>query len=107
MLEQILLTEPVPGTIINCPVASDNMVIGLMFTPDFSNMTRKGQDLELHFPNDGKIVLQGFFDHENEKTFPHLVLENGSLLRGDDLVVALGARHEQAYFAENTFCTLM
>ena len=88
-MEQIILTEPVPGTIINCPVSADNMVVGLMFTPDFDAMSRHGGNLEFHFPNQGKVVLEGFFDHSPESTLPHMVLDNGSVLRGDELLAAM------------------
>lgn len=87
MLQQILLTEPVPGTTMVCPINADNMVIGLMFAPACDGLRQSGQDLEFLFPHEGRVVLQGFFDHAADNTLPHMILDDGSVLKGSDLLV--------------------
>ena len=83
------LNRPASGQTVTVPVDSDNMRLGLGFTPDPNAVEKNGQNLEFSFEDGGKIVLEGYYDHFASKTLPIMVLDGGDEVDGEDFLASL------------------
>lgn len=89
MAQEIKLAKPEGDTTVTYPIASENMKMELGFAPDPNNVHKEGQNLEFSFEDGGKIVLEGYYDHFQNKTLPDVVLEDGTVIGGRDFLAML------------------